>query len=290
MKSLHWWVRLVAIAVLIGGTVTLGLKTRREPAAGEAAVYQATGENPFLAQGVDLRSTVDRNQERQIRGLLETTGSVMPEEVTIDYPLDESIFPPDMIAPTFLWHDRAERANRWVADFAFDGGSSHLSVLVPGEPPPRGAIDPRCVSPTNEIHEPTPYEASARAWKPGPRLWEAIKSRSVERPAIVTFFGYSGSDPERVLSRGHMTLSTSRDPVGAPIFYRDVPLMPTENEEGVIKPLAKNAVPLIDWRLRDISKTGSRIMLRDMPTCANCHSFSLDGTTMGIDVDGPEGD
>jgi len=27
-----------------------------------------------------------------------------------------------------------------------------------------------------------------------------------------------------------------------------------------------------------------------MPTCANCHSFSLDGKTMGMDIDGPEGD
>jgi hypothetical protein len=27
-----------------------------------------------------------------------------------------------------------------------------------------------------------------------------------------------------------------------------------------------------------------------MPTCANCHSFSLDGKTMGIDVDGPAND
>ncbi len=27
-----------------------------------------------------------------------------------------------------------------------------------------------------------------------------------------------------------------------------------------------------------------------MPTCANCHSFSRDGKTMGMDVDGPDGD
>ena len=31
-------------------------------------------------------------------------------------------------------------------------------------------------------------------------------------------------------------------------------------------------------------------MLTDMPTCANCHSFSRDGKTMGIDVDGPAND
>ena len=26
------------------------------------------------------------------------------------------------------------------------------------------------------------------------------------------------------------------------------------------------------------------------PTCANCHSFSTDGKTMGLDVDGPQND
>ena len=75
-------------------------------------------------------------------------------------------------------------------------------------------------------------------------------------------------------------------PVAAPIFYRDVPLMPTETEKGVIKPLAPYAVRLIRWRLRDIGKPDSRVLLENMPVCANCHSFSADGKTMGMDLDG----
>ena len=77
------------------------------------------------------------------------------------------------------------------------------------------------------------------------------------------------------------------DPVGAPIFYRDVPLMPSETEKGIIKPLAPNALHLVQWRLRDIGKPESRVVLKEMPTCGNCHSFSLDGKTMGMDLDGP---
>ena len=42
--------------------------------------------------------------------------------------------------------------------------------------------------------------------------------------------------------------------MGAPIFYRDVPLMPSELEKGVIKPLAPSAVPLIAWRLRNVGE------------------------------------
>ena len=85
-------------------------------------------------------------------------------------------------------------------------------------------------------------------------------------------------------------IQTSADPVGAPIFYRDVPLMPAETEPGVIKPLANSAVPLIAWRLRDVEQTGSRVLIEGIHSCANCHSFSRDGKTMGIDVDGPQND
>ena len=80
------------------------------------------------------------------------------------------------------------------------------------------------------------------------------------------------------------------DPVGAPIFYRDVPLMPSELQKGVIKPLAQSALPLLAWRLRNIAEPRSRLLLTDLHTCANCHSFSLDGKTLGMDIDGPAND
>jgi len=78
--------------------------------------------------------------------------------------------------------------------------------------------------------------------------------------------------------------------VGAPIFYRDVPLMPSPTEKGKIKPLAIQALPLIAWRLRDLSRHDNRLVLTNMPTCGNCHSFSADGKTLGMDIDGPSGD
>jgi hypothetical protein len=40
-------------------------------------------------------------------------------------------------------------------------------------------------------------------------------------------------------------LQILKDPAGAPIFYRDVPLMPSELEKGVIMPLPHDALPLI---------------------------------------------
>jgi len=39
-----------------------------------------------------------------------------------------------------------------------------------------------------------------------------------------------------------------------------------------------------------VGETESRTLMENLPTCANCHSFSLDGKTMGLDVDGPQND
>jgi hypothetical protein len=77
--------------------------------------------------------------------------------------------------------------------------------------------------------------------------------------------------------------------MGAPIFYRDVPLMPSEVEKGVIKPLAAQAVPLVAWRVRNEGEARSPAVMQNLPVCANCHSFSSDGKTMGMDLDGLQG-
>jgi tetratricopeptide (TPR) repeat protein len=210
--------------------------------------------------------------------------------VTIDYPLDGTIVPPEIIAPTFLWHDAALEAAGWLVDVAYGQGPDHIYLLVPGLPLAQGEVDPMALSDTNEIYRPTPYQASAKSWKPSASVWEAVKRYSTAAPATVTFYGYRSDTPGQVVSRGRMTLSTSTDPLESPIFYRDVPLMPPPEAENTIMPLRKGALPLIKWRLRDISLPDSRVMLSDMPSCANCHSFSADGKTLGMDIDGPRGD
>ena len=88
-----------------------------------------------------------------------------------------------------------------------------------------------------------------------------------------------------------MSISTSRDPVGAPVFYRDVPLLlPPADEKGPISPLPRTAIPFIKWQIRDLSEPTSHAVMSQVPTCANCHSFSRDGKTLGIDMDGPRND
>jgi tetratricopeptide (TPR) repeat protein len=210
-----------------------------------------------------------------------------PDGLTIDYPLPGSIFPPDIAAPTFLWRDATPGVTAWRIEIAFGDGGSPIAVESKGELMRVGEIDERCIAPTNKLPELTPRQAVSHTWTPEASIWAAVKLRSVKNPATVTIAGNAGARP---LSRAQVALSTSKDAVGAPIFYRDVPLAPSETAAGLIKPLGPEAIPLIAWRLRNIADSTSRVLLTGMPTCANCHSFSADGKTLGMDMDGPQND
>jgi Tfp pilus assembly protein PilF len=212
-----------------------------------------------------------------------------PATTTIDYPLNGSIFPPEITPPTFLWRDAAQ-ASHWRIEIKFADGSPAMRFDSAGPPLGVGEIDPRCISANNELPKLTPMQAAAHTWIPDTKTWEKIKQHSVTGPAQIVITGFSQNDPKHELPSGQVSIQTSSDPVGAPIFYRDVPLMPSETEKGVIKPLAANAIQLIQWRLRSVGQTQSRVVLEGMHTCANCHSFSRDGKTMGIDMDGPRND
>ncbi len=206
--------------------------------------------------------------------------------ITIDYPLDGSVFPPEITPPTFLWRDSDRSASSWRIEISFADRSPGITVISKGEHMRVGRIDPNCVAETNELPKLTPRQAAARTWVPDASVWESIKQHSVAAAAAVEITGYRGTGSGRPLSSGRVTIRTSPDPVGAPIFYRDVPLMPTETEKGSIKPLAPYAVRLIRWRLRNVAEPRSHVVLENLPMCANCHSFSGDGKTLGMDLDG----
>lgn len=221
---------------------------------------------------------------------LAVAGADRSPGIHIDYPLNGSIFPPDFAAPTFLWRDATPAAKFWRIEVTFGDGLDGITAATKGERLKVGEIDPRCVADSNELPKLTAQEAASWAWKPDAASWTAIKKRSEGRGATVTIRGFVSELAKDAVSRGSIRIQTSKDPVGAPIFYRDVPLMPSEPEKGVIKPLDKTKLPLIAWRLKHVGDAGSRLLLTGMYTCANCHSFSLDGKTLGMDLDGPKND
>jgi len=209
--------------------------------------------------------------------------------ITIDYPIEGSIFPPEITPPTFLWRDDTS-AKRWLIEVTFADHANGIRVEVSGYTPELNEIDPRAGSGKGLV-ELTARELATRSWKPHAATWEMIKTRSLRQPATITIIGLEEGNSNLPVSRGTVTISTSPDRVGAPIFYRDVPLMLSpRTENGAIQPLPPSAIPLIKWRLRNIAESQSRTVMENVYTCANCHSFSHDGKTMGIDVDGPAND
>jgi Flp pilus assembly protein TadD len=211
--------------------------------------------------------------------------------ITIDLPVNGTIYPPDIIPPQFAWRDDNPADTVWRIEVVFGEHARPIKLWSQGEKMQVGPIDTSLVG----FVPPTlsPEQAAAHTWRPDAKTWEEIKKHSADQPATVIVTGYASEKDSQPLTHAQAAMQTSKDPVGAPIFYRDVPLLPPppESEQrGVIKPLPDSVLPKIKWRLRYIKDTESKTVMEGLPTCANCHSISRDGKTLGIDVDGPQND
>jgi Flp pilus assembly protein TadD len=211
--------------------------------------------------------------------------------ILIDFPEQGSIFPPEISPPTFLWRETTGGAIAWRVEVLFNERGPKVRESSPGEKPQIGEIDTTLVGyvpPTL-----TAEQEAQHTWKPNAKLWEEIKKHSQKHPATLAITGFRDERLTQPVSSGRTTFETSTDPVGAPIFYRDVPLIPpdpSERERGIIHPLSDSVLPKIKWRIRNLNETSSKTVMEGLPTCANCHSISRDGKTLGIDVDGPQND
>ena len=163
-------------------------------------------------------------------------------------PINGSVFPPDIAPTRFHWEDTTDSVDRWTVTFEFDGD------------------------------DPMHFTSDVPEWTPPADAWETIKQCCVEAEATVRVCGVNQLRPEEVLSEDQVSIRTSRDEVGAPIFYREVNL---PFIEAITDPAAH-----IRWRFGAISsKEQPPVVLDKMPLCGNCHSFSSDGALLGMDVD-----
>jgi tetratricopeptide (TPR) repeat protein len=167
----------------------------------------------------------------------------------ITYPLDQTLFPPEIAAPTFEWDDDTEGVEAW-------------EVLLRFEP-----ADP--------AEEPLRFPAAEPRWRPTEDAWTGIKLRSVERDAEVAVIGVGPAGD--AVSAARMRIRTSTDPVDDSIFYREVPLPFITAVQDPSR---------IRWRFGSVdSETRPPVVLENLPVCGNCHSFSGDGGVLGLDVD-----
>ncbi|MHB1309545.1 MAG: hypothetical protein ACYDC1_08325 [Limisphaerales bacterium] len=98
-----------------------------------------------IGSGAEAGETVgtDRDPAPAGRGVAEAPG------LTILYPFDEALFPPEIAAPTFRWRDSTPGGDSWAISLHFPDDLSPLRVRV-GTP----------------------------EWCPDPATWEVIKQRS----------------------------------------------------------------------------------------------------------------
>jgi tetratricopeptide (TPR) repeat protein len=169
-------------------------------------------------------------------------------ELSILYPGNRTVFPPEIVPCTFSWRAGDGKADSWLVLLEFPDERGRLAFL-----------------------------SQRPEWTPTPAEWETIKQRSRGKSASVTVLGYQREGPARILARGQVGLSTSEDEVGAPLFYREVNLPFAD----AVKDPSR-----IRWRFGAISSTNPPpIVLEHLPVCGNCHSFSRDGGVLGMDVD-----
>ena len=168
--------------------------------------------------------------------------------ISVSYPLTETLFPPDIIPPLFEWQDDSSGSNTWLLHMDFKDSKPGLDFIV-----------------------------QKQQWEPTENEWGEIKIRSLENPVRVSLFGLDSKNLRLIRSKGDLVFTTSKDSVGAPIFYREVNLP----FESAVKDPTK-----ILWRFGRISdKEQPPVVLERMPVCGNCHSFSKNGQRMGLDVD-----
>jgi tetratricopeptide (TPR) repeat protein len=164
----------------------------------------------------------------------------------IAYPLDETVFPPEIVAPTFVWSDATHGVARWEVLLRFAAADELLR-----------------------------FHAAEPRWRPSEADWSEIKRRSAARDAEVAIVGVGPT--AEAASSASVRIRTSADPVGDSIFYREVPLPFID----AVKDPSR-----IRWRFGAIdSETRPPIVLENLPVCGNCHSFSGNGSVLGLDVD-----
>lgn len=177
-----------------------------------------------------------------------TAADATTAPLRITYPAEGTLFPPEIVAPTFTWEDAAGDAGRWDVVVWDDAGDVVAKDSV-----------------------------AAPRWRPSEESWRQIKQRSLERDAevIVTRAGDANGAGGEPAARVH--IRTSKDEVGDALFYREVPLPFLKAVQDPSK---------IRWRFGTIdAESGPKVVLSNLPVCGNCHSFADDGSVLGLDVD-----
>ncbi|MBC8431222.1 MAG: hypothetical protein H8D96_04825 [Desulfobacterales bacterium] len=167
--------------------------------------------------------------------------------LTITYPFDGTVFPPEIAAPVIVWQDAGSASKHWLIIVEFRSRLSPIYALV-----------------------------DKQHWMPDQTIWEIIKANSVHGAAKITVCGFDNKHAGNITAKNSISILTSKDRVDAAIFYRQVQLPFKVGKKNFKK---------IKWRLGDISAYEKpAVVMENLDVCASCHLFSKDGTLISMEM------
>ncbi|NQT68716.1 MAG: PD40 domain-containing protein [Desulfobacteraceae bacterium] len=167
--------------------------------------------------------------------------------LTITYPFDGTVFPPEIAAPVIVWQDAGSASKHWLIIVEFRSRLSPIYALV-----------------------------DKQHWMPDKTIWEIIKANSVHGAAKITVCGFDNKHAGNITAKNSISILTSKDRVDAAIFYRQVQLPFKVGKKNFKK---------IKWRLGDISAYEKpAVVMENLDVCASCHLFSKDGTLISMEM------
>jgi tetratricopeptide (TPR) repeat protein len=173
------------------------------------------------------------------------SGSKVPSGLSMVYPFQGTIFPPEFPAPEFEWKDSLSSSSKWNVFITDTKGNILIS------------------SSTNQP-----------IWRPEGTIWERLKN--IPNPGTYSFIAVSDKKVKNNYLSCKITFTFSKDSVGADIFFRAVTLP--------FSYAVKN-VHTIEWYMGNVGGEKPRKMLDNLPVCANCHTFSTQEPILAMDVD-----
>lgn len=168
------------------------------------------------------------------------------DPIDVSEPFDKTLVPSDMASIAFSWEDDT-KASAWVLTIHSDEGRLLTALL------------------------------DKTWWIPQRQIWESLKKRSQFRMLSVHLLGIGGWSGHQILSEGRTRFAFSRDPLDASVMFMRKPI-PFK--------AAKAHPELTHVVVGDISAyERPKPVTSNLKTCANCHSYSLNGKTFAMDID-----
>ena len=166
--------------------------------------------------------------------------------IRITEPLADTILPPDMASPVFVWEDAAQ-SSAWLITLQKDEKIILRALL------------------------------NTQWWIPEEDVWERVKTSVGPGSFELIIEGVGGWTGREVLSRNSIFLSFSRDRADARLMFIRKPLPFLE---------AKNHPEKTSLMVGKLdSYQPPEPLLSKPPICVNCHSYSNDGNFMTLDTD-----